>query len=94
MRTVCGAIAAAVLLFTHPATASEDFVEAVEKITPSVATIVSTATPEGSEQLCSVTTGVVISPDGLILTACHAAVSFDTIAVRLPDGKTHPATMR
>jgi|GEM_PF-5052563 len=93
MRTVCGAIAAAVLLFTHPAAASEDFVEAVEKITPSVATIVSTATPEGSGQLCSVTTGVVVSPDGLILTACHAVVGFDTIAVRLPDGKTHPATM-
>jgi len=92
MRAVCEVIAAA-LIFGGSGAAAEDFVKAVEKITPSLATVISKAGAEGRGQLCSVTTGVVASADGLILTAYHATAGFDNIAARLCDGQTYAAVV-
>jgi len=57
---VAGALAAA-----QSASAIEQFVAAVQKVRPSVVTVVCTC----EKRIASVTTGVVVSPDGLILTA-------------------------
>jgi serine protease Do len=89
MRISRGAIAAAILLSACAASAGEDFVEAVDKITPSVATVISTSGPEGAGRFSSVATGIVIAADGLILTVCHGAEVFKTITVQLSNGETH-----
>ena len=68
-----------------PAHAMEEFVNAVEKVRPSVVTVVSESGEELDQSVSSVTTGVVVSPDGLILTALHAA-SGEKITIRLPGG--------
>lgn len=93
MRISRGAIAAAILLSACAAAAGEDFVEAVDKITPSVATVISTSGPEGTGRFSSVTTGIVVAADGLILTAWLGAEKLQTITVQLSDGTTHAAVV-
>ena len=95
MRAFYAAAAAAILVFAHTTASSEDFTNSVEKIAPSVVTVISTAEPkEEAGRFSSVAGGVVISADGLILTAYHAAVGFDKITVELSDGNTYAAAVR
>ncbi|NQT19190.1 MAG: trypsin-like peptidase domain-containing protein [Planctomycetes bacterium] len=94
MRTLRGVIAAAILLSAATAAASEDFVKAVDKITPSVATVISMSGAEDPGACSSISTGIVISADGLILTSCYVAEKLKTITVQMPGGKTHTGTVR
>jgi len=76
-----------------PAGAMEEFVNAVEKVRPSVVTVVSESEEEQDHCLSSVTTGLVVSPDGLILTALHAATG-EKIRIHLPDGSRHDGAIQ
>ena len=76
-----------------PAAARDDFVQAVQKIQPSVATVISeTATGTKGETVTSATTGIVVSSDGLVLTAYHANAT-EKIRIKLADGTEHPGTL-
>jgi len=75
-----------------PAGAMEEFVNAVEKVRPSVVTVVTDSGDASHHCVSSVTTGLVVSPDGLILTALHAATG-EKIEIRLPDGSSHGGTV-
>jgi len=86
MRTFALAVAGA-LAVVHHAAALEQFVGAVQKVQPSVATVVSTS----NNSVSSVTTGIVVSPDGFVLTACPQP-AFSTLFVRIGD-KSFPGTV-
>jgi len=80
------------LTFAPDAPAQEEFTNAVDKVEPSVASVTSTAGKEPDKQVTSVTTGVVVSADGMILTSYHPSGA-DSITIRLHDGKTYQGTI-
>jgi S1-C subfamily serine protease len=55
----------------------------VERVSPSVVLIL---VGEGGEQLSAVGSGVIVKPDGVLLTALHLVKGADTVQVRLKNG--------
>ena len=76
-----------------PAAATDEFTKAVEKVQPSVATVISeTEGGRKGDAVTTVTTGIVVASDGLILTAYHANPA-EKIRIKLADGTEHPGTL-
>jgi len=80
------------VLFTHPAH-GQDFIAAADKAAPSIVTVISTNDAGTPAQVSAVTTGVIVSADGLVLASYHAVSSFEAISVRLADGAGYDAAV-
>lgn len=78
---------------------SQAVVNAVERIGPAVVSVgMARRAPErlrrrGLNELTGSGSGLVIAPDGYVLTNSHVVTSADRIEVRFPDGREMPATM-
>ncbi len=78
---------------------SQAVVNAVDRIGPAVVSVgMARRAPErlrrrGLDELKGAGSGLVIAPDGFILTNSHVVTSADRIEVRFPDGHEMPATM-
>jgi len=90
MRTIAASASLAVFIAAHAVAATHahagDFTDAVEKITPSIVTVVSVLPQTGGGQLNYISSGIVVSQDGLILTFHEAIGGFEDISVRTSDG--------
>ena len=58
----------------------------VERVSPSVALIL---VGQGGEQATAVGSGVIVKPDGILLTALHLVKGADTVQVRLKNGEIY-----
>jgi S1-C subfamily serine protease len=78
---------------------SQAVVSAVERIGPAVVSVgMARRAPErlrrrGMNEMKGSGSGLVIAPDGFVLTNSHVVTSADRIEVRFPDGRESPATM-
>ncbi|GBD28370.1 Putative serine protease HhoB [bacterium HR31] len=68
---------------------SQAVVRAVERVGPAVVSVASG--PAGPGRLHGAASGVVLAPDGYVLTNHHVVQAAPRLAVRLPDGRTLPA---
>lgn len=78
---------------------SRAVIRVVEKVGPAVVSL-STTHPaserlrqRGLPELRGAGSGVIITPDGFVLTASHVVRGAGEVAAQLPDGRTLPATM-
>jgi len=97
MRSIAASASLAVLIATQAVAVTQayagDFTDAVDKITPSIVTVVSVLPQTGGGQLNYISSGVVVSEDGLILTFHEAIGGFEDISVRTSDGLHRPASV-
>jgi len=74
------------------AAGTQDLTAAVEAIRPSLVTVITTITQEGRD-LPSVSTGIIATSDGHILTASSTVAAGTSYHVRLHDATLHPAAL-
>ena len=58
----------------------------MERVSPSVVLIL---VGQGGEQATAVGSGVIVKPDGILLTALHLVKGADTVQVRLKNGEIY-----